>query len=54
MTEAEHVAIERTRTVPIPDTLQAVPGYPAKLKIYKIAASPFWQVRCYESGRSKR
>jgi len=46
------VIAERTRTVPIPDTLQAVPGYPAKLKIYMIAASPYWQVRCYESGRT--
>jgi hypothetical protein len=43
---------ERTRTVPIPDTLQSVPNFPAKLKIYKIAASPYWQVRCYEGGRT--
>jgi site-specific recombinase XerD len=42
-----------SRTVPIPDTLQSVPGYPDKLKIYRIAASCFWQVRCYEQTTGK-
>ena len=27
-------------------------GYPDKLKIYRIEASPFWQVRCFESGKT--
>jgi hypothetical protein len=40
------------RTVPIPDTLASVRGYPDKLKIYRIEASPFWQVRCFESGKT--
>jgi hypothetical protein len=38
--------------VPIPDTLASVRGYPDKLKIYRIEASPFWQVRCFESGKT--
>jgi hypothetical protein len=29
----------RERTVPIPSTITAVPGYPNKLAVYKIAAS---------------
>lgn len=41
-----------TRTVPIPHTLTSVRGYPDKLKIYRIEASPFWQVRCFESGKT--
>jgi hypothetical protein len=41
-----------SRTVPIPDTLMSVRGYPDKLKIYRIEASPFWQVRCFESGKT--
>lgn len=40
-----------SRTVPIADTLQPVPGYPDKLKIYRIAASRFWQVRCFQDGK---
>lgn len=38
-------------TVPIADTLQSVPGYPDKLKIYRITASSLWQVRCYQDGK---
>jgi len=38
--------------VPIPDSLTSVRGYPDKLKIYRIEASPFWQVRCFESGKT--
>ena len=41
-----------TRTVPIPDSLTTVRGYPDKLKIYRIEASPFWQVRCFENGKT--
>ena len=47
------IASKSSRTVPIPDTLQSVPGYPDKLKIYQIAASRFWQVRCYEQTTGK-
>ena len=42
----------RSRTVPIPETLTPVPGYPDKLRIYRIAASRFWQVRCFFAGRT--
>lgn len=44
-------ASKSSRTVPIAETLQPVPGYPDKLKIYRIAASRFWQVRCYQDGK---
>jgi Phage integrase SAM-like domain len=37
----------RSRTVPLIDTLTAIPNYPQKLKIYQTRASKFWQVRCY-------
>lgn len=42
----------RGRTVPIPETLTSVPGYPEKLRIYRIAASRFWQVRCWFAGKT--
>ena len=41
----------RGRTVPIPETLTPVPGYPDKLRIYRIRASRFWQVRCFFAGK---
>ncbi len=30
---------------PLPGTLETVRGYPERLKIYRIAASPYWWVR---------
>jgi len=47
-------ALQRERTVPIPETLTPVPGYPQKLCVFKIAASRFWQVRCWMGGRTYR
>lgn len=44
----------RERTVPIPDTITPVPGYPQKLVVFKMAASRYWQVRCWMAGRSQR
>ena len=44
--------IQRTRTVPIPSSITAVPNYPNKLVVYKIAASKYWQVRCWHAGRT--
>jgi hypothetical protein len=40
-----------SRTVPIPDTLESIKGYPDKHKIYRMAASSFWQVRFFD-GKS--
>ena len=40
-----------SRTVPIPNTLESIKGYPDKLKIYHMAASSFWQVRFFD-GKS--
>ena len=45
---------KRERTVPIPNTITAVAGYPSKLVVFKIAASKFWQVRCFVAGRTHR
>ena len=41
----------RHRTVPIPSTIESVPRYPQKLVIFRIAASPFYWARYYDSGR---
>jgi hypothetical protein len=45
---------QRERTVPIPTTITPVPGYPSKLSVFKIAASKYWQVRCWIGGRTHR
>jgi integrase len=45
---------KRERTVPIQETIIAVHGYPEKLAIFKIAASKFWQVRCWHNGKTFR
>ena len=44
----------RERTVPIPATITPVPGYPSKLSVFKMAASKYWQVRCWVAGRTHR
>ena len=44
----------RERTVPIPKSITPVPGYPRKLVVYKMAASKFWQVRCWLEGKTHR
>ena len=46
--------IKRTRTVPIPSSITAVPNYPNKLVVYKIAASKYWQVRCWHAGHTHK
>jgi integrase len=43
-----------SRTAPIAQTLVPVPGYPRKLVLFKMAASRFWQVRCWVHGKSYR
>ena len=42
----------RERTVPIPSSITPVPGYPRKLVVFKMAASRFWQVRCWIAGKT--
>jgi integrase len=44
----------RERTVPIPATITTVHGYPNKLVVYKIAASRYWQARCWVAGRTHK
>lgn len=41
----------RHRTVPLPNTIKSVPRYPHKLVIFRIAASPFYWARYYDSGK---
>jgi hypothetical protein len=52
--DATFVTQARERTVPIPSSITPVPGYPRKLVVYKIAASKYWQVRCWVAGRTHR
>jgi hypothetical protein len=45
-------AQSRYKTVPIPDTITPVPGYPQKLVIYKSASSPYWYARYFVAGKT--
>jgi len=37
--------------VPIPASVHSIRGYPNKLIIFRVAASPFWWCRCWHEGR---
>jgi len=50
ITAANDAVRARTRTVPIPQTITPVPGYPSKLVVFKMAASKYWQARCWIQG----
>ncbi len=52
--ESLYTSGQRERTVPIPSTITPIAGYPRKLVIFKMAASKFWQVRCWIAGRTHR
>lgn len=52
--DAHFGMVQRERTVPIPETITPIPGYPRKLVVFKIAASKYWQVRCWFEGRTYR
>jgi integrase len=39
------------RSNPLPGTMEGVPGYPSKLRLYRIEASRFWQIRYYLDGK---
>ena len=52
--ESSYANGHRERTVPIPSTITPITGYPSKLVIFKMAASKFWQVRCWVAGRTHR
>ena len=45
---------QRHRTEPLPGSLTAVAGYPKKLKLYKLEASPYWWVRTFHDGKIYR
>ena len=42
----------RHRCTPIRDSMEHVPGYPRKLVLYRIEASPYWWVRYFTEGRT--
>jgi hypothetical protein len=42
---------KRERSVPIRETITRITGYPSKLVVYQIAASRFWQARCWIDGK---
>ena len=44
----------RERSVPIPRTITRIPGYPSKLVVFRIAASSYWQVRCWVEGKTRK
>ena len=44
----------RERSVPIPRTITRIPGYPSKLVVFCIAASSYWQVRCWVEGKTRK
>lgn len=39
------------RSTPIAESLTHVPGYPKKLVVFQLPASPFWWVRYYSDGK---
>lgn len=43
--------VQRHRTYPIRGTITHVVGYPRKLVLYLMEASPYWQVRYFEDGK---
>ncbi len=43
--------VQRHRTHPIRGTISNVEGYPRKLVLYLMEASPYWQVRYFEDGK---
>lgn len=53
-TAANDAVNPRSRTVPITQTITPVPGYPSKLVVFKMAASKYWQARCWIDGYTHR
>lgn len=50
--DAKFGSPNRSRTVPIPESITPVPGYPRKLVVFRITASKYWQVRVWIGGRT--
>jgi integrase len=51
MKKSSKVELKNQSVNPLTGTLQTVPGMPTKLKIYKVAISPYWWTRVYVGGR---
>jgi integrase len=47
-------ANRRERSVPIPETMTRIAGYPSKLVVYQIQASRFWQARSWIGGQLRK
>ena len=48
------VDAKKRSVVPIPNTIESIKGYPEKLVLFKVPASPFWWVRYYDGKPIKR
>ncbi len=44
-------SINARSVVPIPASIQHIRGYPKKLIIFRVHASPFWWCRCFYNGK---
>lgn len=51
--QAQRAAAKRS-VVPIPATIESIKGYPQKLVIFQVPASPYWWVRYYDGKPIKR
>lgn len=51
---AESVDQKKRSVVPIPSTIESIKGYPEKLVLFKVPASPYWWVRYYDGKPIKR
>lgn len=51
MPKAATTGDSKGRANPIPGTIQTIPGYPSKLKIFQVPCSRYWWARVYVNGR---
>ena len=52
--QAEQTSAVKQRHRTLPQEVVYIKGYPSKLFIYKLPASPFWWVRYYIAGKTVR
>lgn len=52
--DSSPVGRKKRSVVPIPNTIESIKGFPEKLVLFKVPASPFWWVRYYDGKPIKR
>lgn len=52
--QAEQTSAAKQRHRTLPQEVAYIKGYPSKLFLYKLPASPFWWVRYYIAGKTVR